>query len=61
MVGSLVHYLALFGDRHITDAEAEHAIETLLRGAAVDYDALIEHSRALEALEPPSGEHHPHG
>ncbi|GGD33734.1 hypothetical protein GCM10010915_12650 [Microbacterium faecale] len=59
-VGSLVHYFALFCDRHITDAEAEHAIETLLRGAAVDYEALVAHSLALEETEPPKESHHRH-
>lgn len=49
LLGSLVYYRALFGQTHLTDTEAEHVIETLLRGAAVDYDALVEHSRALEA------------
>lgn len=48
IVGSLVHYRALFGRQHLTDAEAESAIETLLRGAAVDYPALVAHSEALE-------------
>lgn len=48
MLASLVHYRALFGNAHITDDEAEKAIVTLLRGAAVDYDALVEHSKAME-------------
>ncbi|UCM86537.1 TetR/AcrR family transcriptional regulator [Streptomyces marincola] len=48
IVGALVHYRALFGPRHLTDAEAERAIEVLLRGAAVDYAALVAHSEALE-------------
>lgn len=51
LVGSLVHYRALFGRRHMSDDEAESAIETILRGAAVDYPALVEHSRTL------NGEH----
>ena len=48
IVGSLVHYRALFGSRHMTDVEAARAIETLLKGVAVDYDALVAHSKALE-------------
>lgn len=49
LLGSLVHYRALFGHAPISEVEIEHAIETLLQGAAVDYRALVEHSRALEA------------
>ncbi|GAB3484435.1 TetR/AcrR family transcriptional regulator [Nocardiopsis coralliicola] len=41
MVGALVHYRALFGRRHLSDAEAARAVETLLRGAAADYGALL--------------------
>lgn len=48
LLGSLVYYRALFGHTHITDAETEQVIETLLRGAAVDYDALVAHSQAME-------------
>ena len=48
LVGSLVHYRALFGREHLSDDEAEQAIETLLQGAALDYQALLAHSRALE-------------
>lgn len=47
-VGALVHYRALAGRRHLTDKEAEAAIETLLRGAAVDYAALVEHMEEVE-------------
>ncbi|MBB3050644.1 AcrR family transcriptional regulator [Prauserella isguenensis] len=60
MVGALVHYLALFADRHISDTEAEHAIETLLRGAAIDYEALVAHSRATEESKESSTAHHRH-
>ncbi|AEF39159.1 TetR/AcrR family transcriptional regulator [Hoyosella subflava] len=60
MISSLVHYRALFGRLHLTDSEAEEAIETLLRGAAVDYDALVEHSEALELEHTsPGGSHAP--
>ena len=47
MVGSLVHYRAMFGPEHLNDQEAEQAIETLLKGAAVDYPALLAHSEEL--------------
>lgn len=61
IVGALVHYRALFGREHLTDAEAESAIETLLRGAAVDYPALVAHSEAMEQVHPgPAGAHHIH-
>ncbi|MGK9220450.1 MULTISPECIES: TetR/AcrR family transcriptional regulator [unclassified Microbacterium] len=60
MVGALVHYLALFGDRHITDAEAQQAVEILLRGAARDYNALVAHSRALEQAPTSDADHHRH-
>ncbi|WP_156759346.1 TetR/AcrR family transcriptional regulator [Microbacterium karelineae] len=60
MVGALVHYLALFGDRHITDTEAEHAVEMLLRGAAVDYEALVAHSRAVERTTTSTESDHRH-
>ncbi|MGP4029373.1 TetR/AcrR family transcriptional regulator [Actinomadura sp. 3N407] len=48
IVGSLVQYRAMFGREHLKDDEAERAIEVLLRGAAVDYPALLAHSEALE-------------
>lgn len=61
MVGSLVHYRAMFGPEHLGDAEAQHALEVLLQGAAVDYPALVEHSEALEQEETsPAGSHHQH-
>lgn len=48
LVGSLVHYCAMFKPHHLSDREAEHAIEILLQGAARDYPALVAHSEALE-------------
>lgn len=48
LVGSLVHYRAMFSPEHLGDAEAQHALEVLLQGAAVDYPALVEHSETLE-------------
>ncbi|MEV0390297.1 TetR/AcrR family transcriptional regulator [Nonomuraea sp. NPDC050643] len=51
LLGSLVHYRALFGHAPVAeagpDAEVEKAVETLLRGVATDYPALVEHSRRL--------------
>lgn len=61
VVGSLVHYRAMFSPEHLGDAEAQHALEVLLQGAAVDYPALVEHSEALEQEETsPGGSHHQH-
>lgn len=62
MVGSLVHYRAMFGPGHLSDDEAGHAIEVLLQGAAVDYPALLAHSEALEEQGhvDESGAHHVH-
>ncbi|BBF99475.1 MULTISPECIES: TetR/AcrR family transcriptional regulator [Pseudonocardia] len=48
LLGSLVYYRALFEERHLSDDDAGRLIETLLRGAAVDYDALVAHSEAME-------------
>lgn len=50
LLGSVVHYRALFGHAPITEAEIERAVETLLRGIATDYPALLEHSRQLAAV-----------
>jgi AcrR family transcriptional regulator len=47
MLSSLVHYRALFGPAPVTDDEVEQAVEALLSGIAVDYAALVAHSRAL--------------
>lgn len=58
MVGSLVHYRAMLGREHLGPDEAQRAIEALLRGAAVDYDALLAHSEALESRR--TGAAHPH-
>ncbi|WP_222844534.1 TetR-like C-terminal domain-containing protein [Saccharomonospora sp. CUA-673] len=49
LLGSLVQYRAMFGHEHLSDAEAEGVLELLLRGAAVDYDELLAHSKALSA------------
>jgi AcrR family transcriptional regulator len=47
LIGSLVHYRALFGHAPITDVQIERAVEALLRGIATDYPRLLEHSRRL--------------
>jgi AcrR family transcriptional regulator len=47
LIGSLVHYRALFGHAPTSDAEIERAVEALLRGTAVDYPRLLEHSRQV--------------
>lgn len=45
LLGSLVHYRALFGHASTNAAEIESAVETLLQGIATDYPALLEHAR----------------
>jgi hypothetical protein len=48
LIGSLVHYRALFGHAPMSDREIERAVEALLRGVAVDYPKLLEHSRRTD-------------
>jgi hypothetical protein len=57
LIGSLVHYRALFGHARTSDVEIERAVEALLQGIARDYPALLEHSRRLEGA---SKLHHLH-
>jgi AcrR family transcriptional regulator len=47
LIGSLVHYRALFGHAPTSDVEIERAVEALLQGIATDYPRLLEHSRRL--------------
>ncbi len=47
LLGSLVHYRALFGHAPTRAAEIESAVKTLLQGIATDYPRLLEHSRRL--------------
>lgn len=47
LIGSLVHYRALFGHAHMSDTELERAVDALLQGIAVDYPALLAHSRQV--------------
>lgn len=46
MLGSLVHYRALFEHEPLGAADIEKAVEALLRGAAADYPRLLARSRA---------------
>lgn len=48
LIGSLVYYRALFGHAPTSDAEIERVVEALLQGIAIDYPALLEHSRQVE-------------
>ncbi|MFI0419540.1 TetR/AcrR family transcriptional regulator [Spongiactinospora sp. 9N601] len=55
MLGSLVHYRALFGHAAISADDVQHAVEALLGGIAADYPALVAHSQDVM-----SGDHlHP--
>jgi AcrR family transcriptional regulator len=47
MIGSFVHYRALFGHARMSNAEIERAVEALLQGIATDYPRLLEHSRRV--------------
>jgi AcrR family transcriptional regulator len=47
LIGSLVHYRALFGHAPTSNAEIERAVEALLQGIATDYPRLLEHSRRV--------------
>jgi hypothetical protein len=38
----------LFGHAPVSNAEVERAVEALLRGIAIDYPRLLEHSRRME-------------
>ena len=47
LIGSLIHYRALFGHAPTSDVEIERSVEALLQGIATDYPALLEHSRRM--------------
>jgi AcrR family transcriptional regulator len=47
LIGSLVHYRALFGHATTSNVQIEGAVEALLQGIATDYPALLEHSRRV--------------
>lgn len=60
LIAAFVHYRALFGN-HLDDEDAERAIETIMRGAAVDYDALLAHSQSIQGDHlDAAGAHHVH-
>ncbi|WP_246080467.1 TetR/AcrR family transcriptional regulator [Nonomuraea mesophila] len=47
LLGSLVHYRALFGHAPIAAEQVESAVATVLGGIATDYPALLAHSRQV--------------
>ena len=47
LIGSLVHYRALFGHAPTSNDEIERVVEALLQGIATDYPRLLEHSRRM--------------
>jgi AcrR family transcriptional regulator len=47
LIGSLIHYRALFGHAPTSNIEMERAVEALLQGIASDYPRLLEHSRSM--------------
>jgi AcrR family transcriptional regulator len=47
LIGSLVHYRALFGHAPTGDVEIERAVEVLLQGIATDYPTLLKRSRNM--------------
>jgi AcrR family transcriptional regulator len=47
LIGSLIHYRALFGHAPTSNVEIERAVEALLQGIATDYPRLLEHSRRM--------------
>jgi AcrR family transcriptional regulator len=56
MIGSLVHYRALFGHAPTSEDEIERAVRALMQGIAGDYPDLLEHSRRMRHPE----QAHPH-
>lgn len=48
LLAALTYYRVLFARSHVSELEVEQAVTTVLRGIAVDYPALVEHSRSLE-------------
>jgi AcrR family transcriptional regulator len=48
LLGSLIHYRALFGHAPNSDVEVERAVEALLQGIAVDYQRVLKHSRRVK-------------
>jgi AcrR family transcriptional regulator len=56
LIGSLVHYRAMFRHAGTTDDEIERVVEALLQGIANDYPALVRHSQLMAK----TARHHPH-
>lgn len=52
LLGSLVHYRALFGHATTDGRDVERAVEALLGGIATDYEALLVHSREVNSTSP---------
>ncbi|MFD1859284.1 TetR/AcrR family transcriptional regulator [Aeromicrobium camelliae] len=48
MLGAIPHYRAIFGEVPLGSDDIERAVVTLLRGIAVDYEALVAHSRQID-------------
>ena len=48
LLGSLVHFRAVFGHTRMSDADIERAVETILQGIATDFPRLLEHSRRAD-------------
>jgi AcrR family transcriptional regulator len=47
LIGSFVHYRALFRHAPTSDVEIERTVEALLQGITTDYPRLLEHSRRV--------------
>lgn len=47
LLGSFIHYRALFGHAPTSDREIERTVEVLLQGIAADFPELLEHSKRL--------------
>lgn len=56
IIASLTHYRVLAG-QHLSDADAEGVVTSLLQGAAIDYEDLLAHSRELERAQHSAGTH----
>lgn len=58
LLGSLVHYRALFGHAVVDEGFVERAVEGLLGGIAVDYPRLLAHSQEVNSVSPAHHDHH---
>ncbi|GAB6939713.1 TetR/AcrR family transcriptional regulator [Isoptericola variabilis] len=59
LLGSFVHYRALFGHATTTPAEIETVVETLLQGIAADYPALYREAMGHDVDAEPHALHRP--